>query len=99
MPVTAANTDRLTKCVDAAAAEITDTIDAGLGVEPLLVDPGQVAIANRVNITRGVEWWKAADAAFGVLGSTDLGPTRAPKEPFDRHRLALVPLKARWGVG
>lgn len=94
--MTAANTDKLTACVEAAAAEIDDTIDLGPDDPP--TDPAH-PIANRVNIVRAVEWWKAADAAFGVLGSTDMGVTRAPKEPFDRHRLALVPLKARWGLG
>ena len=92
--ITAANGEALQRCLDAAAIEIDDTIDA-LPETP--TDPGN-ALANRVNIVRGVEWYKAQDAAFGILGSTDLGPVRAPKDQFARHALELVPLKQRHGI-
>jgi hypothetical protein len=95
IPVTAANTDGLSACVEAAALEVDDTIDLAPGDPP--IDPAN-PLANRVNIVRAVEWWKANDAAFGVLGSTDLGPVRAPKDSFARHALELVPLKGQWGL-
>lgn len=90
--VTAANSAALQVCLDAAALEIDDTIDALAPIEP------DNPLANRVNIVRAVEWFKSQDAAFGVLGSTDLGPVRAPKDSFARHALELVPLKQRWGL-
>jgi hypothetical protein len=93
--VTDANREGLQTCLDAAAIEIDDTIDLPDGAAP--IDPGN-PLANRVNIVRALEWWKSNDAAFGVLGSTDLGPVRAPKDSFARHALELVPLKAQWGV-
>jgi len=56
------------------------------------------ALANRVNIVRGVEWFKAQDAAFGVIGSVDTGTLAAPRDGFNRHAYALSPLKQRWGL-
>lgn len=94
--VTAANTAGLQACLDAAAEEITHTVAAVAG-DP---DPAQdSALANRVNVLRGVEWWKANDAAFGVIGFDDTGALQAPRNGFRRHAAALVPLKARWGIG
>jgi hypothetical protein len=88
------NEPALQACLDAAAVEIDDAIDNPAGVTTPADDP----LANRVNILRGVEWWKANDAAFGILGSTDTGALRTPKDGFARHRNALLPLKAQWGV-
>ena len=53
---------------------------------------------NRVNILRGVEWWKANDAAFGVIGFDETGALQAPRDTFARHGRALVPLKQQFGV-
>lgn len=95
--VTAENTADLQRCIDAAAYEIdafTDRVDP---IDPL--DVGAMALAASVNIVRGVEWWKANDAAFGVIGTDETGVLRAPKDPFGRHTASLVPLKQRWGVG
>jgi len=55
-------------------------------------------LANRVNILRGVEWWKANDAAFGVIGFDQTGPLQAPRDGFNRHRYTLTPLKEGWGI-
>lgn len=90
--------------VDRTATSGTLVLAAGTFVDLVFYRPSRpvgnaLALANRVNIVRGVEWWKAQDAAFGVLGSTDLGPVRAPKDQFARHALELVPLKQRFGVG
>jgi hypothetical protein len=94
--VTPANQDALLACLDAAALEIDDAIDRVDPAEPL--PTGQEPLANRVNIVRGVEWWKSNDAAFGVIGSTDTGALRAPRDGFYRHRLTLIPLKQQFGV-
>jgi hypothetical protein len=61
----------------------------GTEIEPL---------ANRVNVLRGVEWWKANDAAFGILGSTDTGALHTPRDGFARHARVLLPLKQQWGL-
>ena len=90
--VTAANQASLTACLEAAALEIDDAVDR---VEPL--DPAD-PLANRVNILRGVEWWKANDAAFGVLGVSDTGTLQAPRNTMRRHAIALLPHKQQWGI-
>ena len=91
--VTAANTDALQACLDAAALEMDDAMDR---TTPL--DPGD-ALANRVNVLRGVEWYKANDAAFGVIGVSDTGTLQAPRNTFRRHAIALLPHKELFGVG
>lgn len=57
-----------------------------------------LALANRVNVLRGVEWWKANDAAFGIIGFDQVGAVRAPRDSFARHGATLVPLKQQWGI-
>jgi hypothetical protein len=91
--VTAANTATLQACLDAAAFEIDDAVDSA---EPL---PADDALVNRVNILRGVEWFKANDAAFGVIGVADTGTLQAPRNTMRRHAIALLPHKHRFGVG
>jgi len=90
--VTAANQAGLQACLDAAAIEIDDAVDR---LEPI---PPENPLANRVNLIRGVEWWKSNDAAFGIVGFTDTGALRAPKDPFIRHAAALLPLREQFGV-
>ena len=51
-----------------------------------------------MNVLRGVEWWKANDAAFGVIGFDDTGALQAPRDGFARHAATLNPLKQQWGV-
>jgi hypothetical protein len=91
--VTAANTASLQTCLDAAAVEIDDAVDR---TEPI---PTEDPLVNRINILRGVEWFKANDAAFGVLGVSDTGTLQAPRNTMRRHAIALLPLKQQWGVG
>ena len=55
-------------------------------------------LANRVNVLRGVEWWKANDAAFGVIGFDQTGALQAPRDGFNRHAFTLTPLKRQWGI-
>jgi len=91
--VTAANTATLQACLDAAAIEIDDALDR---TDPLPVDD---PLANRVNVLRGVEWFKANDAAFGVLGSSDTGTLTAPRNTMRRHAITLLPHKQLFGIG
>src|SRR5262245_29228250 len=91
--VTTANTASLQACLDAAAVEIDDAVDR---TDPIAAgDP----LANRVNIVRGVEWYKANDAAFGVLGVSDTGTLQAPRNTMRRHAITLLPLKQLFGIG
>jgi len=90
--VTTANQAGLQACLDAAAIEIDDAVDR---LDP--IDPAN-PLANRVNLIRGVEWWKSNDAAFGIIGMSDTGALRAPKDPFVRHAAALLPLREQFGV-
>lgn len=91
--VTAENTAQLQSCLDAAASEIDHTLSRA---EPI---PAGEPITNRVNILRGVEWFKANDAVWGVLGFDETGALRLPKSTFARHAATLVPLKQQWGIG
>jgi hypothetical protein len=50
-----------------------------------------------VNLMRGVEWWKANDAAFGFLGSGE-DALRLPRSTFARHAAALTPARRAWGI-
>ena len=86
------NTPVLQGCLDAAAVEIDHYIDA---LTPIDEDD---VLANRVNILRGVEWWKSNDAAFGVIGFDETGSLTVPRDSFARHGRELVPLKQQWGV-
>lgn len=90
--VTPANTESLQACLDAAAIEIDDAVDRTTPI------PAGDPLANRVNILRGVEWHKANDAAFGVLGVSDTGTLQAPRNTMRRHAIALLPLKEQFGV-
>ena len=81
----------LQACLEAAAEEIDHAVNRP---EPV---PAEPPVANRVNILRGVEWWKANDAAFGILGFDETA-LRTPRNSFLRHRSALIPLKQQWGV-
>ena len=92
--VTPENTATLQACLDSAAAEIDHDVDR-FADEP--IPPGN-ALANRVNILRGVEWWKAQDAAFGVIGFDQTGVLTSPRDGFNRHAYTLTPLKQQWGI-
>lgn len=94
--VTTANTAALTACCEAAASEIDDAINSTTA--PSYVQPWN-QLMNRVNILRGVEWWKSNDAAFGVLGYDQTGAIRTPRNGFARHAMTLLPLKQQFGVG
>ena len=105
--VTEANEAGLQACLDAAAAEIDHAVDWAPEAQALIAGgelpypdgDARLALLDRVNLLRGVEWWKANDAAFGVLGyDENLGTLRAPRDGFERHALTLGPLKQRWGI-
>lgn len=93
--VSAENGDALQACCDAAAMEIVDAIDPpDLAALPGPTDP----LCGRVNLLRAVEWWKANDAAFGIIGFADTGALHTPRDGFARHASTLMPHKQGFGV-
>jgi hypothetical protein len=89
--VTPANQALLDACVAAAAEEIDGFLDAAV--------PAPVpASINRVNVNRAVEWYKAADATYGVVGQESTGTLPAPTAGFRRYALAIAQFKGQWGV-
>lgn len=91
--VTPKNTDWLQSCLDAATVEIDHAIDR-VDVLP----PELLPLAEQVNVARGVEWWKANDAAFGGVGFPDTGILAVPRDPFARHAATLIPAKQLFGI-
>jgi len=83
----------LQRCLDAAAIEIDDAICRPAD-DPL--DPDD-PLAHSVNLMRGVEWWKANDAAFGFIGAGE-DALRLPRSTFTRHAVTLTPLRRAWGI-
>ena len=99
--VTPENTPALQACLDAAAAEIDHDVDWKDPTETPHYPEGdqRLALLGRTNIVRGVEWWKANDAAFGVIGYSEVsGALQAPRDGFARHAVTLTPCKQRWGL-
>jgi hypothetical protein len=98
--LTPTNTEGLQACLDAAAVEINHAVDWLPEVDPRIVEQAGPPdpLLNRVNIARGVEWFKANDAAFGVIGFDETGALTAPRDAFARHAAALTPLKQQWGL-
>lgn len=93
--VTAKNSAQLDLCVAAASEEIDHELDR-LESEPL-PDPAP-ALIHEVCIARGVEWWKANDAAFGVVGFESTGVLSAPRDGFARHAADLIPFHQQFGI-
>lgn len=91
---TAKNGDLLEKSVAAASAEI----DHQCGRDPLDPIAPDDPIAHMVCIARGVEWFKANDGAFGVIGFDATGVLAAPRDGFARHAADLIPLVQTFGV-
>lgn len=98
--VTVKNSDLLAACVAAASAEIDHETDRfpGNDTDPATpIDPDD-PLAHMVCIARGVEWYKANDAVFGVVGFADTGVLAAPKDTFGRHAATLIPLRQQFGI-
>jgi len=95
--VTPANEPTLQFCVEAASQEADHWLDVGVHVEPPIVETTP-ALLHVVVLARAVEWAKANDAAFGIIGYADIGALRAPRDGFGRHASALLPMKVGWGL-
>jgi hypothetical protein len=90
--VTPTSTPVLERCLDSAAEEIDHYLDAGGPVDPV------PALVKSECLSRAVEWYKANDAALGILGYNDSGTLTPPASTFDRHAAILVPLVDAWGI-
>ena len=66
---------RWPSCLGAAAEEIDGEARPGRAATG---PPPPVAVS-RCNVNRAVEWFTAADAAFGAIGYSDIGQLRIPK--------------------
>lgn len=93
--VTAANTDKLTRCAEAAALEIDGWIDAA---SPPDYSPPWNPVYESVNIARACEVFKTGDSLFGVVGYDQTGALRAPRDGFARYRADLLPYKQQFGI-
>jgi hypothetical protein len=91
--VTASNTALLTACLEAAAEEIDHDLDR---TEPM-PDPTPASVV-RCNVNRAVEWFKAADAAYGIVGFEQVGLLHAPKDGFARHAVTITRWKQQWSI-
>jgi hypothetical protein len=91
--VNAENTALLQACLDAAAEEIDGDLDR---IDPLPVPPP--ATVARTNVNRAVEWFKATDAAYGVVGYEQTGVLQVPNDNFARHAVTITRWKQQWGV-
>jgi hypothetical protein len=92
--VTAKNSELLSLSVEAAAREIDQYCDrAGTPI------PAGDPLATMVNVARGIEWFKANDSAYGVVGFADVGVLNTPADGFARHARNLIPLKVQFGIG
>ncbi len=94
--VSAKNSDRLAACLDAAADEINHALDRPATAVPY--DPPYPPLIRQVNIIRGLEWYKANDAAFGILGFEGVGALNVRPDGFARHAAALTPLVEQFGL-
>lgn len=92
--VTDANRASLQQKLDAAAVEIDQFLDR----EDPLPDPAPPNVIE-ANINAGVDLVKAADAAFGIVGLSDIGALRvSTADAVARQAGLLMPHKQRFGV-
>lgn len=94
--VTTENQPFLEQAIWAAAQEADSALDC-----PDLTVLDQLratSLGHQVVLARAVEWVKASDSAFGVVGFSDVGALRAPTDGFSRHASALLPMRQRFGL-
>lgn len=93
---TAANTDFLTACVEAAAEELDAALDR-VDTDPIAPAPDSPYLVNRDNVFRAVQWYKANDVATGGGGYVaEAGLINQPTLPW--NPMSIVPYKQQWGV-
>lgn len=93
--VTPENTAALQAKLDAAAVNCDQFMDRP--VDQPLPDPAPAGVVE-ANTLIAVDLWKAADAAFGVLGFDQIGTVQVSPGTTARVETLLVPYKIQWGV-
>ena len=81
--------------MDSATDEIDHELDRPATAP--LPTPTPALIVN-VCVARGVEWFKASDAAWGNVGYADVGIVKVPPDGFARHAANLTPYKIQFGL-
>jgi hypothetical protein len=94
--VTTKNSEWLESCLDAAASVVDHLCDRPAD-NPMPGPPPALAVTENVSI--GIEFYKANDAAFGAVGFADIGVLSVPDDVYGRHANTLIPLKIQFGVG
>lgn len=93
-----ADDPRLQACCESA----TEGIDSWVGnITAQFVEPIPATIA-RVALSYAVDIWKQPDATFGVMGLSETGAVRAPRDLLARHEAELLPYlnpDTGWGIG
>jgi hypothetical protein len=93
--VTPENTDALQAKLDAAAVQCDQFMSRP--VDDPLPEPAPAGVVE-ANVLVAVDLWKAADAAFGVLGFEQIGTVRVSPGSVTRVESLLVPYKIGWAV-
>lgn len=91
-------TEKNGSLLEASVAAASREIDHQIGRDPLDPLAADDPLAHMVCLARGVEWFKANDAAFGMVGFDATGVLTAPRDGFARHAADLVPLTQTFGV-
>jgi hypothetical protein len=87
------NSDALDRVLHAAAGEIVS--ETGRND----FSGWELQLVAQVNLARAEELWKQMKVPWGVIGAeSEFGATRIARDTFERHALALAPLKSEWGV-
>lgn len=86
----------LDRVLEAATMRIDSEIDLAAGEA---LDAGQIAIAEQVCLAYAAELWKFQEVQFGLVGvGTEFGATFVPRDLWEKHAIALEPLKNQWGL-
>jgi len=93
--VTTKNQEALQRALDSAASEIDHELDRP-ATDPLPTPAPALVVS--VNVDRGVEWFKASDAAWGNVGYADIGVVKVAPDGFARHAATLTPYKIQYGL-
>jgi len=93
---TAAQTDALQQCLDAAGEEIDWELSGTTSWTPPPTAPPYPALVVEVNLERAVEHWQQGQSPFGIIGlGGDVVPVVAARDSWYRHHLKLKPLKGQ----
>ena len=79
----------------------TEAIDDWVGNTAQFPEPVPATIQT-VALSLAVDIWKQPDATFGVMGMSETGPVRVPRDLVIRYDASLIPFyngSDGWGIG